>query len=1134
MPSTPLGHHTRVLSGQQRSTSGLRLAPLDLGARSGSEALASPQSAATPRGAQAARDSTGKSPRHARTRRSLQLSGTGVSERVGGRERSVHVEALPAPAAPSVSVAERTAFTVGPLGGILLPATRQAGSYVALDLQYRYDVVAMLAGEDRRQRLAERHRRKLAMVTRAVGEAVGAMAAEAAAAFAARALSRREEAAAEARRREVMEFERAAVELLVVRVLKAVGLRGANPQGPSAYVWVSTEGQPRGARGPTQAPGAGKERRRSSWFGGKRATDDSSTSRPSLSSPPLPETLGGQGMTEVEHVTSNPVWDETFTLPVSRIGARVLDVEVVDEALRGHGNDLLGKVRLGVATLPVGVPKREWFALQSMGSLDDKVPMEMTVAVLQARNLASTDRGGTSDPYVTLELGEQRFKTSVQPQTLSPNWQELFKLDLGDMLLPSQEERSHGQRLWQRAKQRTGVDSMAMATGSAWAGKLLTVKVWDHDLGFGQDDFLGQVLLPIVALQPGDKHEEWFELRARPEDSNETALKEVSGEVQLRVVIREKKRGLAVKRQVTQLPQMKGAGRVLLEALRLRELPPPVASTLAIHLVKAELFSSPDAESEEPPSALAQVCVEGRKSATKLIKASAVPRWNEWFGFALLRATSQVAFRVFHCPAGIDDPKMLIGNASASIADLEVGERTEQWYPLKSVGGEDAGRILAKIHRKPVVAEVFELFVEVLAAAELVASDSGGTSDPFATLSVLEQGGLSTRRTATLKKTLHPEWNAAFVFEVEDLYEPLEVKIFDQDLLGANDFLGQALVVLEDIPMEQTLDRWFPLQPESDDGQEVTGSVHLRICPRTKRKDDTWISIELHEARGLLAADKRGTSDPYVVVSLRSKGGVPVQPSKSRRPSIFSAAGPDHLYKTKVIKNTVAPVWNEKCTFKVAGDAVVAVEVMDHNMLEKHVFLGEVLLDLQSVDKEVTKDEWVVLRGKAGLLGKVTGELHLTVRKEVKPLEQLAIKKRSLTLAVHSARGLMAMDRGGTSDPFVVVSFPGLKHRKTAVQYKTLNPTWNETFVFELPFPTSNDKDGPPVEWGIDDEREVCLELYDYDIVGSNDFLGRAAFRLGEMEVGVPVDEWVVLEGRKGKNETVRGDLHVEFVLTEG
>lgn len=98
-----------------------------------------------------------------------------------------------------------------------------------------------------------------------------------------------------------------------------------------------------------------------------------------------------------------------------------------------------------------------------------------------------------------------------------------------------------------------------------------------------------------------------------------------------------------------------------------------------------------------------------------------MPRWNEWFGFALLRATSQVAFRVFHCPAGIDDPKMfapppvacllldalfslarwvdgalrravwmvkseagrrLIGNASASIADLEVGERTEQWYPL--------------------------------------------------------------------------------------------------------------------------------------------------------------------------------------------------------------------------------------------------------------------------------------------------------------------------------------------------------------------------------------------------------------------------------------------------------------------
>lgn len=54
-------------------------------------------------------------------------------------------------------------------------------------------------------------------------------------------------------------------------------------------------------------------------------------------------------------------------------------------------------------------------------------------------------------------------------------------------------------------------------------------------------------------------------------------------------------------------------------------------------------------------------------------------------------------------------------------------------------------------------ADTAGLSAQVLAAAELVASDSGGTSDPFATLSVLEQGGLSTRRTATLKKTLHPE-----------------------------------------------------------------------------------------------------------------------------------------------------------------------------------------------------------------------------------------------------------------------------------------------------------------------------------------------------------------------------------------
>ena len=48
-------------------------------------------------------------------------------------------------------------------------------------------------------------------------------------------------------------------------------------------------------------------------------------------------------------------------------------------------------------------------------------------------------------------------------------------------------------------------------------------------------------------------------------------------------------------------------------------------------------------------------------------------------------------------------------------------------------------------------------------------------------------------------------------------------------------------------------------------------------------------------------------------------------------------------------------------------------------------------------------------------------------------------------MRVVAAEGLVAADRGGTSDPFVALSFQdGAPLKKTAVVRKTLDPTWNE------------------------------------------------------------------------------------------
>lgn len=58
----------------------------------------------------------------------------------------------------------------------------------------------------------------------------------------------------------------------------------------------------------------------------------------------------------------------------------------------------------------------------------------------------------------------------------------------------------------------------------------------------------------------------------------------------------------------------------------------------------------------------------------------------------------------------------------------------------------------------------------------------------------------------------------------------------------------------------------------------------------------------------------------------------------------------------------------------------------------------------------------------------------------------------SLSVTVLQAEDLPALDMGGTSDPYVKVYLLPDKKKKfeTKVHRKTLNPVFNETFVFKV------------------------------------------------------------------------------------
>ena len=72
------------------------------------------------------------------------------------------------------------------------------------------------------------------------------------------------------------------------------------------------------------------------------------------------------------------------------------------------------------------------------------------------------------------------------------------------------------------------------------------------------------------------------------------------------------------------------------------------------------------------------------------------------------------------------------------------------------------------------------------------------------------------------------------------------------------------------------------------------------------------LSIAILEARGLVAKDKNGLSDPFVEIRL-SIGGDKEEPK----------------YATRVIEKSLNPVWNERFVFinKRLGDATSQVRV---------------------------------------------------------------------------------------------------------------------------------------------------------------------------------------------------------------
>ncbi|XP_058722425.1 synaptotagmin-5-like [Vicia villosa] len=244
-----------------------------------------------------------------------------------------------------------------------------------------------------------------------------------------------------------------------------------------------------------------------------------------------------------------------------------------------------------------------------------------------------------------------------------------------------------------------------------------------------------------------------------------------------------------------------------------------------------------------------------------------------------------------------------------------------------------------------------KLNITVVEGRDLAAAkEKSGKFDPY----IKVQYGKVIQKTKT-SHTPNPVWNQTIEFDEITGGEYLKLKVFTEELFG-DENIGSAQVNLEGLVDGSVRDVWIPLE------RVRSGEIRLKI--EAVKSDDQegstgsgsgsgWIELVLIEGRDLVAADLRGTSDPYVRVHYGN-----------------------FKKRTKVIYKTLTPQWNQTLEFPDDGSPLI-LYVKDYNALLPTSSIGECVVEYQRLPPNQMADKWIPLQGVK------RGEIHIQITRKV-------------------------------------------------------------------------------------------------------------------------------------------------------
>ncbi|XP_025425766.1 multiple C2 and transmembrane domain-containing protein [Sipha flava] len=452
--------------------------------------------------------------------------------------------------------------------------------------------------------------------------------------------------------------------------------------------------------------------------------------------------------------------------------------------------------------------------------------------------------------------------------------------------------------------------------------------------------------------------------------------------------------------------------------------------------------------------------------------------------------------------------------------------RSEQQIDMSTPEGENP------IHNETLLRkyDYFQLRIHLKKGKDLIARDKNGLSDPYVKFKI---GGRQIYKSKTVNKSLNPTWDETFTHLLDDPFEPIQIKVFDYDWGLQDDFMGAAQVTLTTLELGKQHE--LCLQLRDTQNAEYLGEIFLDVTltPQSreereqslqksgkvaeigrKYKCQVWssvVTIVLIKLKNLKLAE--GLSDPYVRFRLggekfKSKGN-------NQMPTPTWLEQFDlHLFDDQTQELEINVCVKDRSREEIVTSTVIDLSKLErertHKIKHKMSFDGgggggggadgcssggsgvlyllltisgtstvEMVSDLSSFDgREITDSEHV--RDK------------YSVRRTFRDLRDVGM----LSVRVYKAHGLTSADLCGKSDPFCVLELVNAR-LQTHTEYKTLSPTWDKMFVFNV----------------RDVNSVLEVTVFDEDPDYKVEFLGKVAIPLLSINNGV--QKWYSLKNKK-------------------